>query len=482
MRSRLFKVFLFLFSIFLMVNVDASITCGIGKPGDTVNCEVSNLDVAGLAKNIVVDAGISFDSCDVCDNDGNYAIQPDKTANFKFKIDSNINENKTLNVTIAGETAAIKVVVASEDEEEENSEEVTYTVTLIPGNGRANVTKNCTVNSLNSTCNVTLDEIEDNTFIGWDTDKSCNGASRGNIKVNKDITYYACYKNQDTNNENSENTSNENTELLLKSLIIMNGDEEIDLGFSIRIKEYNITIPTSVENLVVNAVAQNENVKVSVVGNDSLKEKENVITITLTDEEGSTNKYVINVNISDEVSLPLLKNLIIGAYSINFDPETFVYTVTIDKGIKELSIDAIPENDEFDVQILGNNDLKDGSQITIKLHDLEKDISSAYTINIVHERSDLVVYIGIGVGLLIILIILLIFVVKKGNKTSNKSGNSRSNTNNKQASKSINNKSNVSEVAPTIPVVPSAPQSTNSNVIANNVVKENKEELEVLDF
>lgn len=467
MRVRFYKFLILCVLMCSTLVVSAEIKCAAGKPGDTVSCSVTKTNEhSGTISRIKVDQGLTFDSCDVC-SEGSYVIAANTAATFKFKVDSTIKESKTLNVTFAGESGSIKVEV----EESENDTEKTYTVTLIPGNNRANITKSCTVNSLNTTCNVMLDDIDDTNFAGWGTSKDCNAGSKGSIKVNKDITYYACYKN-DTKEETGTNT-NVNNNLLLKSLIVKNGEEEISLDFSIRIKEYNITIPTNVESLDVEALAQDENVKVVITGNDNLDKEENKISVLLTDKDDKTNEYIINVTKSDKVELPLLSNLIIGGYTIDFKPETFIYNVSIDDGITELNIDPTVADESLDVEIIGNKDIKNSSQISIVVTDIANDASSTYVIKIEKAMSNLIIYIGIGAVLLIVLIILLIVVVKKGKKKNNK--NEKPSTD-KKPGKVVNNKSNIPEVKPTIPVAPV------NEVKPVNKDTEKSEEIEVLDF
>ena len=330
--------------LFLLLSISqgvfADVKCDDGKPGATVNCVVTNANVNGSVSRIKVDEGLEFVSCDVCD-DTTYALTPENKANFKFKIAEEIAESKTLRATFGGETAQIKVVIESESEEEENDEATTYTITLVPGKGQANKTKSCSVNSLNDTCNVTLDKIENPDFTGWGKEKDCTqGDVEGSIKVNKNITYYACYKSAETEEDaqDEEEQDNINSELVLKSLVVKNGDDEIDLGFSIRIFEYEIEVPLDVESLEVDAVAEHKDVKINISGNDKLENATNkiVVELVLNDEK---KEYVINVLKKDEKKLPLLNNLVIAGYLNDFQPERFNYTVKLDKGIKSLTID-----------------------------------------------------------------------------------------------------------------------------------------------
>lgn len=480
--KRCFK-YLFLVLFFsVMLDVNASVKCSEGKPGDTVNCVINNAGHGGSVSNIEVDKGLTFVSCDVC-SDGSYTIESNKDANFKFKIADNITESKTLSATFGGETAKIKVVVSEEETEEtdEESDATIYSVTLVPGNGQSNKTKTCTVNSLNTTCSITLDEIDNPNFTGWGKEKTCTEGAKGSVKVNKNITYYACYKNvESTDNdeeENNDNTQNVSTNILLKTLIVKNGEENVDLGFSIRKFEYNITIPTNVESLEVIPTAQDEGVKIEVVGNNELKNAKNVITIKLTSEDGKYNNYIINVLKSEEASKPLLSSLTVGTYNIQFSPERFSYNLKIDNKITSLIIDAVPEKDSYEKTVTGNSNLKDGSQIKIVVTNSETKQESTYVINIEKGSNKLFLYIGISVVVLIILIILLIVVVKKGKKS-----NTNNSTNNKGVSKNIkgqtvNNKNNIPEVISNVPVTPVVPVAPN---VSNNEVK--NVDIETLDL
>lgn len=473
--KRYFK-YLFLVLFFsVIVSVDAKVTCEDGKPGATVNCVVNNAGRGGKISNIVVSDGLTFVSCDVC-NDSSYTIEANKDANFKFKISDKITESKTLTATFGGEDVKIKVVVDSVEEddsiEEENNETI-YSVTLVPGNGQSNKTLTCTVNSLNSTCNVTLEDLELENFNGWGKEKDCTEGAKGSIKVNKNITYYACYKK----NEIVEETPQIDTTLLLKSLVIKNGDEKISLGFSIRRFEYDITIPLNVESLDVTAIAQDENVNVLIEGNTELKEENNIIKIKLSNEDGKSNEYTINVKKSDDVSLPLLTSLVVGGYNIGFDSEKFVYDLTIDSKINSLNIQANPSKENYEYSIIGNKDLKDGSKISIVVKNKDTDKTSTYVINIHQDTTNLLIYIGIGGIVLIILIILLIIVVKKGKKVNKVKSSDVSNT--KVVKKYVNgqvvnNKGNIPEVKSVAPVVP-----TNSSVVKEI---EKKEDIETLDL
>ena len=491
------KYFLLFVVCTITLNVSAKIKCDEGKPGDTVKCVFnSDEEVGGMIKNIDVSSGLTFVSCSVC-NDTSYTIESGKNATFKFKISKDITESKTLKVAIAGEEGKIKVKVENESNDNSDSNEsdvdtpTIYSVTLVPGNGKSNITKTCTVNSLNSTCDITLDNVENPNFNGWGKEKNCTEGATGNIKVNKNITYYACYKqensdvsdgNNDLNNNNNNNTEIEgNKNLLLKSLIVKNGEDKIDLGFSIRKFEYSIVIPTTIEKLDVIALAQNESINVLIEGHDELKKAKNLITITLTDDAGTTNKYIINVEKTDKVAPPLLSSLVVGGYNIDFNPEKYEYKLKIDNGIKSLNVEPKVDNESYEVKILDNVNLKNGSRIKVVVSDIKNDQISTYIINIEKESNNLILYIAIAIIVLIVLVLLLLFVIKKGKKNNNNSNV------NKKLDKKINVPGKVVNAIQNIPDINQAPiQNVVTPVVPtelNAAATETKQDnIETLDF
>lgn len=456
MKRKVLGSFVLLFVLMVSVNVNATIKCGEGKPGDTVSCVLSGVEAAGNTDRIKADNGLKFVGCNIC-NDKTYNLTKDQEATFNFKIDSGITESKTLNVTIAGNTGSIKVNSTTTTTTTDPNV-VTYTVTLVPGRNNNNITKTCTVNSLNDTCNVTLDNLEDSNFNGWGDNKNCTEGSKGNIKVNKDITYYACYTNSSDDN------------LLLKSLVVKDGDKELDFDFSIRTREYDLIVGLDVDSLEIEAEAQSDDVEINISGNENLKEGDNKIIITLTDKDGATSTYTLNVKKEEKIEAPLLNMLSIRGYNnFNFSSDIFVYDLTIDRNIKSLIIEYETENDNQNVEIEDNENLHDGSKIKIIVTDKDTDLSSTYEINIHMESSNLIIYIIIGAALLIILIILLIIVIKKGKKKQNNDKSSKKNVKNNSV-KGKKAVSTIPEVKET-PVAPQAPIDTKK-----------KEEVETLDF
>lgn len=65
--------------------------------------------------------------------------------------------------------------------------------------------------------------------------------------------------------------------------------------FDKTVREYNMHVNNEIERLIITAIPENNKAKVTVSGNDSLKEGENKIVITVLAESGDDIEYTINV-------------------------------------------------------------------------------------------------------------------------------------------------------------------------------------------
>lgn len=299
----------------------------------------------------------------------------------------------------------------------------TLTVTLDPNDGTNKDKKTCVLTGQNTTCNVTLPVLEKENFNGWGTAKTCKEGNSGSIKVEKDITYYACYK--DNISTNSTTTTNTQTTLYLKTLTLANKDtnEKLDIGtFSIKKTEYTLKVLNEVTNIAV-TTTQEENINVEIIGNENLKVGENQILIKLTDENNNTNEYKIKVTRLEEgqtiTNVHFLKSLVVGGYNINFNKEQFVYSLTIPSDINRLEITPIPEEETAMIEIKNNEELIDGSLITINVIGEDNEITT-YTIDITKESStNYMLLIAVGVIILLIIILLILIMIKSNKKKQN---------------------------------------------------------------
>lgn len=217
---------------------------------------------------------------------------------------------------------------------------------------------------------------------------------------------------------------NRNTNAYLKELTI-NGEK---IGFEKDIIEYSYTVGINVNNLEILATPELATSKVTVTGDKDLKVGENEVVITVTAEDESTKEYkIVVVKKELETKEVLLQNLTIDGYNIDFKSSTFEYNLVI-KDETKLNIITIPENENYNIEVLGNENLKNGSIIKIVVSNENGD-NNIYKIKInVDSNSDIVNddinkssdtnYIPIiMVSLLIILVILnIIQIVKRSRK------------------------------------------------------------------
>ena len=316
-------------------------------------------------------------------------------------------------------------------------------VTLDPNNGSEKVVKTCKITSGNTTCSVVLPKLNDENFNGWGTAKGCKDGNTGSIKVEEDVSYYACYKDNKsttttttttkssksstttTKSEDEEETTT--VKVYLDSLSITDKDsgDDIDFGtFSRRNNKYEFKVLNETENLNIKYEVADD-ITVEVTGNESLEEGENEIVIKLTDKDNNTSEYTLLVNRLKEGetinSIHYLKSLVIGGYNIEFNKEVFNYSVKIKGDIDALEIDAVPEVDTDTYDIEGNNNLIDGSKVSIVVYDEEdEENSTTYTVNITKEKSMDIIMILTIVLIVVLVVLIIIAIILKTKKTKGK--------------------------------------------------------------
>ena len=137
---------------------------------------------------------------------------------------------------------------------------------------------------------------------------------------------------------------------------------------------------------------------------------------TDTDDDTTVDEYDI-----DFTKGAYLKNLKINGYSIDFRSDIFQYKIKIGNE-KKLEITPIGASEDITYKILGNENLKDGSVITIEVVYKEKNIQNYY-INILKDKKsnkNVLKYILFGIiGALILINIVRFLIVRGGNNEEN---------------------------------------------------------------
>lgn len=276
----------------------------------------------------------------------------------------------------------------------------------------------------------------------WSTNSSATEIKKGTEltitgtsteKVNGYVWYRVSYKGAtkyvasnlltSTKPKEEEKSNNAN----LKSLTVE--DQELEPKFSSAITSYTIKVAKDITKLELKAEPEDIKAKVTVQGNEQLKEGENNIVISVSAEDGTVKQYEIKAIRETETRILGLQSLKIKNTNIGtiFKPEQYDYEIEIKEETK-LEIEAIANDEMATVEILGNEELQEGENvITIIVSSQDGTQKVTYQIKAnkianvtpsVDKQIDvqLYVYIAIGAILLIALIIVIVYTITHRNQ------------------------------------------------------------------
>ena len=158
----------------------------------------------------------------------------------------------------------------------------------------------------------------------------------------------------------------------LKSLKI----EGVNLKFDENTFEYEFNVDYSINELVIDAVANNQEAKID-IENKSLVVGENEVKITITNGKEKS-EYLLKVTREENVdkSVANLKELTIAEYKrLDFKENVLDYTLKFSSIPEKLTIKAIAKDNSAEIEIDGNSELTDGSEIVIavKLNNITRE-------------------------------------------------------------------------------------------------------------
>lgn len=182
----------------------------------------------------------------------------------------------------------------------------------------------------------------------------------------------------------------------LKSLEVEN--YEISPKFDSSSHSYTVTVGSDVNSINVKAIATDPKGTVSVSGNTNLKEGVNSVIVRVTNEDGKTSDYVINV-IKEAKSKPsgstskssdsYLKSLTINsAHTIDktFDKNIQSYAITVPYEVEKLDLNYEKNNSKASVKITGNENFKVGVVNTVTITVNAEDGSTRlYLLNVIRS-------------------------------------------------------------------------------------------------
>lgn len=220
--------------------------------------------------------------------------------------------------------------------------------------------------------------------------------------------------NSNKNNSNNSTTSNKSSNNLLDSLTINNA--KMSPTFSKDVTSYSITVPKDVNKLDLDYKLSDSKASVKVVGNDNLKSnKNNVVEIIVTAEDGSTKTYTLNVSFSSDSSSNKLASLEVKESSLypKFDSDVNEYKIKLKKNVSKLTIDAIAKDKNSKVEIIDNKNLnKNNSVVLVKVTD-KNGFSNYYKLKVDNTKKQTIFGIEISkiIWFLLIMILILIFLI-----------------------------------------------------------------------
>lgn len=258
--------------------------------------------------------------------------------------------------------------------------------------------------------NITIvdEKKEDNS--NDNNDKKDTSSNKGNNSGSKKNNS----SNSNKNNSNNSTASNKSSNNLLDSLTINNA--KMSPTFSKDVTSYSITVPKDVNKLDLDYKLSDSKASVKVVGNDNLKSnKNNVVEIIVTAEDGSTKTYTLNVSFSSGSSSNKLASLEVKESSLypKFDSDVNEYKIKLKKNVSKLTIDAIAKDKNSKVEIIDNKNLnKNNSVVLVKVTD-KNGFSNYYKLKVDNTKKQTIFGIEISkiIWFLLIMILILIFLI-----------------------------------------------------------------------
>ena len=264
--------------------------------------------------------------------------------------------------------------------------------------GTATITAKCVLVSDSVGDNESYDTATINVTVKVASSSSSTSDSK---EIEKNLPTESTKKTTDTSNKSRNN--------YLSSIKISDGT--LSPEFNRETTEYTINFDDentikNLDKIKITATAEDKKSKVTGTGEKALTEGDNKFSIKVTSESGDTRTYVINVTKpvalkESDLKLSSLKVQTVdidGNYSDanlenTFDSNVYEYTLNVESNISSLNIDAVPENENIDVSITGNEALHEGMNeviITLTSKD-DNTIQTTYKIVVNKAQSELLI-------------------------------------------------------------------------------------------
>lgn len=347
-------------------------------------------------------------------------------ASLTFKVKSGTTKNTT-SLKLTGTTVSVvangsdSIVSVPEYEKSVNINSTDATLSSLKINDKSvngfrskTYNYNIIVDSTVATADIKATTTNSNaTFVSNFEPREVNlqyGENKVQIKVQAESGDIKIY----TLNITREDTTATNN--YLKDIIINGGEVPIDfdkLVLDYTIKTYKL------EKLEIEATAEDSTSTVNINKPNQIIIGENKVQITVKSQSGKEQIYTITIVNSDTEIDTKLKNLSVKGLSIDFDPNKLDYEIVYTKDMKEgLKIYATTISKDAEIEIIGNEDLKVGSKVQVKVF-AEDGSETIYTITLVKDTR-INFFMLLEILIIIILIILIVIQIIKRKKKNNK--------------------------------------------------------------
>lgn len=186
-----------------------------------------------------------------------------------------------------------------------------------------------------------------------------------------------------------------------------------DFTFKSDVTSYNLSVDSKISKLDINITLSDNNSIYDVYGNSDFKYGDNEVIIKVTAEDGSNKEYKIIVNRKEPTCDDglVLKNITIKDYYLNFYKNNFKYTLKIaDENKLDINVET---NDNNIYEIIGNENLKNGSVIEIKVKSNDESVSYIINIEKVQKQKQSITLTCVFIAVILVIIGATIFLLVK---------------------------------------------------------------------
>ena len=245
-------------------------------------------------------------------------------------------------------------------------------------------------NKTTMTYNITVDNSVssvDITAVAEDSNTTIKGTGNKTLSVgNNSFTIESISANGTTRNYIVNITRAKNSNTNLSSLSI--DGQVLVPDFNKDTVSYSLSVDESVDEININAQAEETTSKVTGTGKHQLRTGMNTFNIDVEAENGDKKTYVISVNKAASSNNYLASLLASEVFTPAFDRDTLVYNVTVRNQTTSINISAVAEDANATVSGNGDYNLSVGNNSILVTVTAEDNTFRVYTVNVYREPSD----------------------------------------------------------------------------------------------